>query len=136
MRRFCVTMLAWLAMLGAPTAGRADDKLVISRDQLRVRAIKNGERFDAIFDVRQGDGRWREVLSTAAKATAAPWDARVTPVSAWVNGRGVYWASRSPIPGGISFENFEMVAPFQQGQEFWFGVEPMPAPDDTKANTR
>lgn len=57
-------------------------------------------------------------------------------LQAWVNGRGVYWASRSPIPGGISFENFEMVAPFQQGQEFWFGVEPMPAPDHAKATTR
>ncbi len=40
-----------------------------------------------------------------------------------VNGRTKYWASRSPIPGGISFENFEMVAPFEDGQEFWFGVK-------------
>lgn len=39
-----------------------------------------------------------------------------------VNGRFTYWASRAPIPGGISFENFEMVAPFEQGREFWFGV--------------
>lgn len=43
---------------------------------------------------------------------------------AQVNGRYTYWASRSPIPGGISFENFELVAPFTQGQEFWFGVVP------------
>lgn len=42
-----------------------------------------------------------------------------------VNGRVAYWGSLAPIPGGISFENFEMVAPFEQGQEFWFGVEPM-----------
>ena len=41
-----------------------------------------------------------------------------------VNGRFTYWASRSPIPGGVSFENFEMVAPFRQGGEFVFGVEP------------
>ena len=39
-----------------------------------------------------------------------------------VNGRSVYWASRTPIPGGVAFENFEMVAPFREGQEFWFGV--------------
>jgi hypothetical protein len=45
----------------------------------------------------------------------------------WVNGRHTYWASHSPIPGGIAFENFEMVSPFQQGQEFWFGVEPTAA---------
>ena len=42
----------------------------------------------------------------------------------WVNGRYTYWASRHPIPGGMSFENFELFTPFRQGQEFWFGVEP------------
>ena len=41
-----------------------------------------------------------------------------------VNGRTKYWASRSPIPGGISFENFEMVAGFRSGLPFWFGVRP------------
>jgi len=40
-----------------------------------------------------------------------------------VNGRTKYWASRTPIPGGISFENFEMVAPMRTGQQFWFGVK-------------
>ena len=29
-----------------------------------------------------------------------------------------------PIPGGMSYENFELEAPFVQGQEFWFGVTP------------
>jgi hypothetical protein len=42
-----------------------------------------------------------------------------------VNGRYVYWGSVSPIPGGVAFENFEMVAPFRQGDEFWFQVEPL-----------
>ena len=41
-----------------------------------------------------------------------------------VNGRTEYWASRSPIPGGISFENFELVEPFREGATFWFGVIP------------
>lgn len=45
-------------------------------------------------------------------------------LQAWVNGRWAYWASTAPIPGGVSYENFELVAPFRQGQEFWFGVEP------------
>ncbi len=40
-----------------------------------------------------------------------------------VNGRTKYWGSRSSIPGGISFENFEMVAPMLDAQEFWFGVK-------------
>lgn len=47
----------------------------------------------------------------------------------WVNGRFTYWGSRAPIPGGISYENFEMVAPFHQGNEFWFRIEPG-RPDD------
>ena len=41
-----------------------------------------------------------------------------------VNARTVYWASESPIPGGISFENFELVEPFREGAEVWFGVTP------------
>lgn len=41
-----------------------------------------------------------------------------------VNGRYTYWASKSPIPGGISYENFEFFAPFRQGDEYWFGVTP------------
>lgn len=41
-----------------------------------------------------------------------------------VNGRVVYWASKSPIPGGIAFENFEMKEPFRNGARFVFGVAP------------
>ncbi|WP_197529347.1 hypothetical protein [Botrimarina mediterranea] len=42
-----------------------------------------------------------------------------------VNGRFAYWASQAPIPGGIAFENFEMVSPFRQGEEFCFSVDPL-----------
>lgn len=48
-----------------------------------------------------------------------------------VNGRRVYWGSKAPIPGGVAFENFEMVAPFRQGDEFWFEVEPL-APEHSR----
>lgn len=41
-----------------------------------------------------------------------------------VNGRAVYWASKSPIPGGIAFENFELKEPFRNGASFVFGVVP------------
>jgi len=41
-----------------------------------------------------------------------------------VNARTQYWASQSPIPGGIAFENFELVEPFESGATFWFGVWP------------
>lgn len=39
-----------------------------------------------------------------------------------VNGRTKYWATQADIPGGVSFENFEMVEPFRKGGELWFGV--------------
>jgi hypothetical protein len=42
-----------------------------------------------------------------------------------VNGRYTYWMSEAPIPGGIAFENFELVEPFRQGRAFTFSVEPL-----------
>ncbi len=45
-----------------------------------------------------------------------------------VNGRFMYWNSKWAIPnglevpGGITYENFEMREPFHEGQEFVFGV--------------
>jgi hypothetical protein len=45
-----------------------------------------------------------------------------------VNGRYTYWGGKAPIPGGVSFENFEFVAPFERGENFIFGVTPL-SPD-------
>ncbi len=39
-----------------------------------------------------------------------------------VNARSVYWAGTHPIPGGISFENFELQERFYSGQEFIYGI--------------
>ncbi|WP_114791945.1 hypothetical protein U0035_14855 [Niabella yanshanensis] len=44
-----------------------------------------------------------------------------------VNGRYTYWASQSPIPEGIAYENFELKAPFAQGNTYVFGVSPLAA---------
>jgi len=41
-----------------------------------------------------------------------------------VNGRTTYWGESGKIPGGISYENFELQVPFADGQELWFGVTP------------
>jgi len=41
-----------------------------------------------------------------------------------INGRLVYWASKSPIPGGISIENLELKEPFRNGAKFIFGITP------------
>ncbi len=39
-----------------------------------------------------------------------------------VNARYTYWKSRIPIPGGISYENFELRERFRDGQQFIFGI--------------
>ena len=39
-----------------------------------------------------------------------------------VNGRYTYWMSDGPIPGGIAFENFEMMERFYEGQQFIIGI--------------
>lgn len=39
-----------------------------------------------------------------------------------VNGRRVYWAAHAPIPGGLAYENFDLTAPFRDGEKFIFGV--------------
>jgi hypothetical protein len=70
-------------------------------------------------------GGWKYEGRTARQFWRMP--SPPTGLCASVNGRFTYWASQSPIPGGVSFENFELTAPFEQGQEFWFGVEPLDA---------
>jgi hypothetical protein len=39
-----------------------------------------------------------------------------------VNGRRLYWATHNPIPGGIAYENFDLVQPYCEGQTFIFGL--------------
>lgn len=43
-----------------------------------------------------------------------------------VNARFKYWMSQNPIPGGLAYENFELVEDFKEGQQFIFGVTRRP----------
>lgn len=47
-----------------------------------------------------------------------------------VNARRTYWPDKTGaeglIPGGVSYENFELEVPFRPGREFRFGVTPEP----------
>ncbi len=43
-----------------------------------------------------------------------------------VNGRRTYWTSKVTIPGGLSFENFEVRQRYVPGQVFVFGLTPKP----------
>ena len=42
-----------------------------------------------------------------------------------VNARRSYWQTGTLIPGGASFENFELRMPFDDGQRLWFGIVPL-----------
>lgn len=39
-----------------------------------------------------------------------------------VNGRANYYGTATPIPGGVSYENFELIEDFVPGVEQWFGI--------------
>jgi hypothetical protein len=61
------------------------------------------------------DGRWMAQFWLKRKGTFDK------SLQCRVNGRRVYWAGKMPIPGGLSYENFEFREPFRAGQELWFG---------------
>lgn len=68
------------------------------------------------------NSHWKYYGETATQYWAA--SPSIPGLECLVNGRFTYWASQSPIPGGISFENFELKAPFSPGMSFVFGVDP------------
>lgn len=45
-----------------------------------------------------------------------------SPVMIRVNGRAVYYGTRTPLPGGVAFENFELIEKYEPGVESVFGV--------------
>lgn len=53
-----------------------------------------------------------------------------------VNARFTYWMSERPIPGGVSFENFELREPFRSGQTFIFGITRRNPPGIEKVTVR
>ena len=49
--------------------------------------------------------------------------AQITPdITCALNARHTYWGGRQPIPGGNSFENFELRQTFHANQTFIFGI--------------
>lgn len=45
-----------------------------------------------------------------------------SPVLIRVNGRAVYYGTRAPLPGGVAFENFELIEKYEPGVESAFGI--------------
>jgi hypothetical protein len=104
------------------------------------------ENFPLADMLRCCDG---DALALATTDEAAPGDPAVTQSPGWtyrapkltqywrvparhiqpdlrvkVNVRHTYWASRTEIPGGTAFENFEVRQRYVPGQEFIFGLTP------------
>ena len=63
------------------------------------------------FDGRVATQFWRKYADTVK-----------SPVAVRVNGRAVYYGTNAPLPGGIAFENFELIEKYQPGVESVFGV--------------
>lgn len=51
-----------------------------------------------------------------------PSSSKTTGVRVRVNGRAMYYGTNTLIPGGVAFENFELIEAFKPGNELWFGV--------------
>ena len=67
---------------------------------------------------------WRYIGRPAAQA----WSTEASSgVIARVNGRNTFWATNVAVPGGPTFENFELYSPFHPGQTFRFSVNEEPA---------
>jgi|GEM_PF-203169 len=67
------------------------------------------------------NGAWRCTVPWLAQYWRLPRSFVVPGLRCRVNGRSAYWAGKTPIPCGASFENFELIAPFRNGGESWFG---------------
>jgi hypothetical protein len=95
----------------------------LSNGSVLVTARSN-ESEPARADYASGTRRnWRYVGDAAEQSWRV--DAPDANLACQVNGRRVYWRSKSEIPGGVAFENLELVTPFHSGNEFWFSVEPV-----------
>jgi len=101
------------------------DELRREGDAVVVSAVPDEESPHTAEHVPGTADHWRYVGRRAVQTWRAedPDPALV----AQVNGRYTYWMSEHPIPGGIAFENFELVEPFRQGRAFTFSVEPLEA---------
>jgi hypothetical protein len=91
-------------------AGSGEIVVAISPDEFEPREV-----WPFRFGAWRHDGRWM------SQFWLKPHGSYDDTLHCRVNGRRVYWASDMPIPGGISYENFELREAFHPGRESWFG---------------
>ncbi len=100
------------------------ERLARGRDGAVILAATSDERDPAGADQTAVAPGWRYSGRPATQYWRC--DQAHPGLTALVNARRTYWGSDSPIPGGVSFENVELFAPFQAGQTWTFGVTPDP----------
>jgi hypothetical protein len=110
------TAFAEHAAFGVDELVHEDDEIVVrarpDEDDPVGAAYVDGTAEHWHYVGRRGVQEWR-----AADADPA--------LRAQVNGRHTYWMSEHPLPGGIAFENVELVEPFRQGRALTFRIEPL-----------
>jgi hypothetical protein len=107
----------------APHAGFGVGELVRDGDEVVVQAVPDEAAPGGAAYAEGTNAHWHyEGLRAVQEWRVADPDAALR---AQVNGRYTYWMSEAPIPGGIAFENFEIVEPFRDGRELTFRVEPL-----------
>ncbi|HAV61707.1 MAG TPA: hypothetical protein DCY13_04995 [Verrucomicrobiales bacterium] len=95
-----------------PRAANGDVLVALANDEAEPSAVQPFGR------PHFWDYRGMKVSQYWRKPAAGVGDALVCAV----NGRFTYWMSERSIPGGISFENFELREPFRSGQTVVFGI--------------
>jgi hypothetical protein len=99
------------------------DRIALAGDEAVVAAVPD-ERDPARATYARGVPPWWRYVGRPATQY---WRTKRHPkLRVRVNARRTYWGTTAEIPGGIAFENFELIAPFQSGQEFRFGVTDKP----------
>ena len=83
-------------------------------------AISNDEADPAI--ALAADNGWKYRGAKVTQYWRKPFAELNPTLACAVNARFTYWMSTNPIPGGLAFENFELVDKFKEGQHFIFGV--------------
>ena len=96
------------------------ERLARTQDGAAILVATSDERDPAVADQTAVARGWRYVGRPATQYWRC--DHPHPKLMALVNARRTYWASNNPIPGGVSFENIELIAPFRSGQSWTFGV--------------
>lgn len=107
----------------APHAAFGVDDLVHDGDAVVVQAAPDEDAPEAAEYAPGTKEHWHyQGLRAVQEWRAEDPDPRLR---AQVNGRHTYWMSADAIPGGIAFENVEIVEPFRQDRPLTFRVEPL-----------